>query len=246
MEEFKVPPNWDWGAGLDFGYRSNGVLTIVATGSENRVVVMDEFVFKELHPAEAGEQAGLRLRKYPQFSWISADEEMFWQSGGPTDAEMFQEGLNKAMGRFAPVLVKITHGKGSRPASLTMFHRYLAWKEVNGKVPPWNQPRLRFHKRCKYLIETIPALPYPKDSLTGGLKDCVDTNAEDHGYDSIRYFLMSRPTFGEPIKGLAQRDVHPGFEGKKRKDPPWAKRFEEEEEEPFMMPRKTEELTGWL
>ena len=45
---------------------------------------------------------------------------------------------------------------------------------------------------------------------------------------------------------VLERDVHPGFEGKKRKDPPWAKRFEEEVEEPFKMPRKTEELTGWL
>ena len=77
-------------------------------------------------------------------------------------------------------------------------------------------------------------------------KDGVDTFSEDHGYDSVRYFLMSRPSFGEPIKGLHERDVHPGFEGKKRKDPPWAKQFQPEEPESFRMPRKTEELTGWL
>ena len=246
LQEFKVPPNWAWGAGLDFGYRKAGVLAIMAAGSESRVVVVDEFVFKELHAEEAGYQAGLRLKEYPLFSWICADEEMFWETGqGPTKAEMFQEGLNRAMRKHAPVLVKITHGKGSRSARLEMFHRYLAWKEVDGKVPPWNQPRLRFHKRCRYHIETIPALPYPKDT-TSGTKTDVDTDSEDHAYDADGYYLMSRPSFGEPIRSLQERDVHPGFEGKKRKDPPWAKRFQEEEEQPFMMPRKTEELKGWL
>ena len=246
MDEFKVPPNWEYGAGLDFGYRKEGVLAIAATGSENRVVFVDEFVFKELDAEEAGYQSGQRLKKHPRFSWICADEEMFWQTGhGPTKAEMFQEGLNRAMGRFAPVLVKITHGKGSRSARLTLYHRYLAWREVNGKVAEWNQPRLRFHKRCKYLIETIPALPYAKDT-TSGIKDDVATDAVDHGYDATAYFLMSRPTFGEPIKGLQERDVHPGFKDGKRKDPPWAKQFQPEEDQLFKMPRKTEELKGWL
>ena len=217
----------------------------MATGSENRVVVIDEFIFKEMDAEEAGYRAGLKLRAHPLFPWICADEAMFWQTGGPTQAEMFQEGLTRAMGRFAPVLVKITHGKGSRAASLTLFHKYLAWKEVDGKVSEWNQPRLRFHQRCKYLIETIPALPYPKDTLSG-MKDDVDTNSEDHGYDAVRYFLMSRPTFGEPIPGLVERDVHPGFKDGKRKEPEWAKRFTPEEETVFKMPRETEELTGWL
>ncbi len=247
IDEFKVPPNWEWGAGLDFGYRHDGVLTICATGSENRVVVVDEFVFKELYAEEAGYQAGVKLKGYPLFPWICADEAMFWETGqGPTTAEMFQRGLSRVMGGSAPVLIKITHGKGSRVASLELFHRYLAWKQVDGKVAPWNQPRLRFHKRCRYLIETIPALPYPKDTPSSGKKEDVDTTAVDDGYDSLRYFLMSRPSFGEPIRGLTERDVHPGFEGKKRKDPPWAKQFEEEVEEPFRVPRQTEELTEWL
>ncbi|KKL06889.1 hypothetical protein LCGC14_2591530, partial [marine sediment metagenome] len=112
IDEFKVPPNWEWGAGLDFGYRDNGVLSIMATGSENRVVVVDEFVFKELDAEEAGYQSGLKLKKHPLFPWICADEAMFWETGGPTIAEMFQKGLSRAMGKFAPILLKITHGKG--------------------------------------------------------------------------------------------------------------------------------------
>jgi hypothetical protein len=247
LQEFMVPPNWDWGAGLDFGHRSYGVLSIVATGSENRVVVMDEFVFKEIDAQEAGHQAGLRLRKHPLFPWICADEAMFWQTGhGPTQAEMFQEGLNRAMKQFAPVLVKTTHGKGSRAASLELFHQYLQWKAVEGKVPEWHMPRLRFHKRCKYHIETIPSLPYPKDSPTSGQKDGVDTLSEDHAYDALRYFLMSRPTFGEPIPGLQDRDAHPGFKDGKRRDPPWTRQFQEEQDQPFKMPYQTEELKGWL
>ncbi len=57
---------------------------------------------------------------------------------------------------------------------------------------------------------------------------------------------MSRPTFGEPIPGLGSRDTHPGFKDGKRKDPPWADQFQEEQYQPFKMPHKMEELKGWM
>jgi hypothetical protein len=224
LEDFRPPPNWEWGAGLDFGHRAKGVMPICACGSENRVVVMDEFVFQGMDADKAGEEAGRKLKKYPPIPYICADEEMFWDTGmGETKAELFQKGLNRAMKDHAPVLIKTTHGRGSRLGSLELFHRYLRWEEVDGMVPEWLQPRLRFHKRCKYLIETIPALPYAKETATGVVKEDVDTTAEDHGYDGLRYFLMSRPTFGEPIPTLYEEDKHPGLtkEGK-RKPPPWA------------------------
>jgi len=228
LEEFKVPPQWDWAGGLDFGHRANGVLVICASGSEDRVVCVDEFVFKGLDADEAGHQAGRVLKRYPVLGYIAADEEMFWQTGhAQTKAELFQDGLDRALGKHAPRLIRTAHGKGSRLATLELFHRFLAWKGVDGVVKDWNQPRLKFHKRCKYLIETIPALPYAKDTVRGQVKEDVETHGtEDHGYDALRYYLGSRPSFGTPIPGLHEPDTHPGLTVKgKRKNPPWADRF---------------------
>jgi hypothetical protein len=228
VDEFKPPPTWVWAGGLDFGYRHNGCLTICVSGSDGHVVCLDEFVFKELSADEAGHTAGLKLMKYPQLEYIGADVGMWQKTGaGPTIAEQFQDGLNRAMGDHAPGLAKITHGPGSRPARLELMRRYLGWTARSDGKPlePWQLPHLQFHKRCKYLIKTIPALPYKKDT------EDVDTDADDHGYDSISYFLMSRPAPGDPIPGFTPQGIHPGLTESGRRLNPWEEQYVEGEAE---------------
>lgn len=51
-----------------------------------------------------------------------------------------------------------------------------------------DKPLLRFMERCKYLIETLPTLPADEKN-----PEDVDTNADDHGYDSVMYGCLARP-----------------------------------------------------
>lgn len=48
--------------------------------------------------------------------------------------------------------------------------------------------KLKIFSSCRHLIRTLPALTYDKRKV-----EDVDTEEEDHAYDSLRYFLMSRP-----------------------------------------------------
>jgi hypothetical protein len=57
--------------------------------------------------------------------------------------------------------------------------------DVLGKLKDGG-PGIVFFKTCVNLIRTLPALPYSKKA--GKLED-VDTEAEDHAYDSLRYGL---------------------------------------------------------
>ena len=41
---------------------------------------------------------------------------------------------------------------------------------------------------CADWLRTVPNLPYSQTKM-----EDVDTRAEDHEYDSMRYFFMSRP-----------------------------------------------------
>ena len=50
-------------------------------------------------------------------------------------------------------------------------------------------PGVRVFKTCKNLIRTLSSLPTDDKNL-----EDVDTNAEDHAYDALRYGCMSRPT----------------------------------------------------
>lgn len=220
---------YKWSGGLDFGYAKHGWLGVFASDSERSVCVA-EFPFLQLHAEEAGKQAGQMLLRYPQLDYIAADNAMWARTGsggGPTIAEEFQSGLNKSMNKRAPVLMPVAKGPQSRWASLQLFHRYLAWKETDGTIAPWNQPKLKFHQRCKYAIKTIPALPYDERK-----PEEVNTHSADHAYDAVRYWMMSRPLLGAPIPGLHDPDAHPGLNKQgKRKDPPWAKQFQPDEPE---------------
>lgn len=70
----------------------------------------------------------------------------------------------------------------------------------DGLTPPKNAegeitgpPRIRFTDNCVRAIETIPALPNDEND-----PEDVDTDAEDHSYDAIRYLAMeilSGPTY---------------------------------------------------
>jgi hypothetical protein len=50
------------------------------------------------------------------------------------------------------------------------------------------EPGLRIFKNCRNLIRTLGTLPTDDKN-----PEDVDTNAEDHAYDALRYGCMSRP-----------------------------------------------------
>ena len=225
-KDWTVPEGWVWGAGLDFGYRKPGWFGLFACGPDGDLVCVDEFYFRELHAEEAGFRAGVLVARYPAV-WqgggcgIAFDEAMKQHTGlGVTQAEQFATGLHRALGERAPWMYAQAHGPGSRLAGVQLVHRYLAWQEGElGEVPPWGQPRLKIHPRCVHLIRTLPTLPYAQSRVGGDAED-VDTTAEDHAFDGVKYFLMSRPPLA-PRLPIAYEDAESAESARR-----WAKRFE--------------------
>lgn len=74
---------------------------------------------------------------------------------------------------------KWAKGPNSRKNQKAVVHDYL--KVVNGKS------RLRIMKRCKHLIRTLPTLP-----LSERDPEDIDTDAEDHSYDTLRGGLVKK------------------------------------------------------
>ena len=226
LENFSAPPLWPLAGAVDYGYRAMGVFGLAALGPEGEVVFVRELTFRQADATDVGHAVGLicREQRHP-LEYIAADEAMwskspYRQRGEPTIAEEFQSGLLRAYGgnaEYTPALIQATHGPGSRRAKLVVMHRYLRWyaDPKTGKVPPWSEPLLRFTRVCKYLIGTIPTLPYdPKKPSDVG---DVDTAAEDHGYDMVTALLMSRPPLAERPAPRPHPDTHPGFDVKQRR-----------------------------
>tara|TARA_R110000850_G_scaffold187951_4_gene313725 strand:- start:2566 stop:2820 length:255 start_codon:yes stop_codon:yes gene_type:complete len=52
------------------------------------------------------------------------------------------------------------------------------------------EPRIVFFNTCTNLVAQLPSIPLDKKK-----PEDVDTKAEDHLYDALRYGIMSRPRF---------------------------------------------------
>ena len=72
--------------------------------------------------------------------------------------------------------------RGSRVAGKNELHRRLQVDEYT------EEPRLVFFSTCTHCVAQIPSIPLDKRN-----PEDVDTNAEDHLYDAIRYGIMTRP-----------------------------------------------------
>lgn len=69
--------------------------------------------------------------------------------------------------------------------------RVHAWLKVMKDSKGVEYSRLRIFENCRNLIRTLPALPLDERDI-----EDVDTDAEDHAYDTLRYGVMSCP---EPV-----------------------------------------------
>jgi hypothetical protein len=72
--------------------------------------------------------------------------------------------------------------RGSRVAGKNEIHRRLQVDEFT------EEPRLVFFNNCTNTISQIPSIPLDKNN-----PEDVDTHAEDHLYDALRYGIMTRP-----------------------------------------------------
>ena len=68
----------------------------------------------------------------------------------------------------------------NRMAGKIEVHRRLACDD-------YGNPRVRIFSHCNNLIRTLPTLPLSKTN-----PEDVDTKADDHAYDALRYMVMSR------------------------------------------------------
>lgn len=88
--------------------------------------------------------------------------------------------------------VMFRRGDHTRIAGLMQCHERMRFDSEG-------RPMMYVFKNCEDWIRTVPNLPY---SMTK--TEDVDTDAEDHAYDEMRYFFMARPITPKretPVKG---------------------------------------------
>ena len=174
-DPFEIPRNWHRFRTCDWGYSSYACCLWVAIDFDNNLWVYRELytqrvtadIFaKKVLEAEDGEY--IRYGVLDSSTWAKRGDV------GPSIAEtMIREGCKWRPSDRSPK---------SRINGKLELHKRFSIDEKTG------EPKLKIFNNCRNLLKTLPLLPTDKHN-----PEDVDTNAEDHAYDALRYGVMSRP-----------------------------------------------------
>jgi len=214
LETFDVPDHWELGAGYDWGYWQPSAFVLTATGEEGNTVVLSEKRWVQKDGYDMGYEIGTFAAGLGRpLRGIAADSSISGvaaKRGYPNQQEEIQAGINAAWADAGkagsgPWVFGVPKSGESRVMRASLLHKYL-------KVQDDRPPRLRFLKACGNCITTIPKLPpdakNPED---------VDTKSDDHFYDALTYFLLSRPPLVDVPVAPKPKDRHPGLEQRYKK-----------------------------
>lgn len=201
------PDSWLGIGTMDWGYVQPGYFGYARLGPAGQVYFRYDYKFEGMDPKAVGKSIGAKMKGFaslphdnPDFHplplYIVADAQMWMKSESAiTVADQVMEGIRAVLGEAAPMLVPALKGPESRTIGKVMVHQHLEVPMKDGAPDPNNPPKLRFHPDCEYPIRGFPKLP--RDPVR--LED-VDTKADDHFYDAIRYLLtMQKPVADNSI-----------------------------------------------
>lgn len=177
VEPFEVPNGWTKIRAADFGFSSPSAILWGAVDYDNNI-----WIYRELYVSKVtADQLGRMIREVESGDGKIYDavlDSSCWArrgDRGPSIAEM----LNAEGCRFRPS----DRSPGSRISGKIEIHKRLMVDEDT------EEPRLRIFENCPNLIRQLSSLPLDKNN-----PEDVDTKAEDHAYDALRYMVSSRPT----------------------------------------------------
>ena len=173
VEPFEIPKGWYKFRAADWGYSSPACVLWFAVDYDNNL-----WIYRELYTskvtADIFAQKVLQLEKGEYIGYGILDSSTWAKRGdvGPSIAEtMIKVGCRWRQSDRSPK---------SRINGKLEVHKRLAIKDKD--------PGIRVLSNCRNLIRTLGSLPIDNNN-----PEDVDTKAEDHAYDALRYGCMSRP-----------------------------------------------------
>ena len=176
--------------GVDWGYNQPGCFLWARLLPDGRLYVQADWKFQGLSVESVA--AGVRRRtdelRAPRFRAIYCDPSMGNKTGfgqaGQTQAESHAE----VFGRLGLPMIRSDND------------RYHGWQRVHDylRAAPDGRPWLVVSPRCRYGIRSLPTMVQDKHDA-----DDLDTTADDHWVDALRYLLAGRPAPGRASKAKA-------------------------------------------
>ena len=177
IEPFDIPYSWPKFRAADYGYGSyTGVVWFAVSPSEQLIVYRELYVSKVTAVDLADMILSIEDEAGDSIRYGVLDSSL-WHNRGDTGPSLAEQMIMRGC-RWRPS----DRSKGSRVAGKNEIHRRLQIDEFT------EEPRLVVFNTCRNLIAQLPSIPLDKNN-----PEDVDTNAEDHLYDALRYGVMTRP-----------------------------------------------------
>lgn len=177
VEPFEIPDSWFKFRACDYGYGSwTAVLWFAVEPHTQQLIVYDELFVQKVIAVDLADmilqrEMGHRIR-------YGILDSSLWHKRGDPGPSLAEQMISRGC-RWRPS----DRSKGTRVSGKNEIHRLLQVDQFT------EQPRLVFFNTCTNIISQMPSIPLDKKN-----PDDVDTNfADDHGYDALRYGVMSRP-----------------------------------------------------
>lgn len=175
VQPFEVPSSWTRFRAADWGYSSPACCLWFAVDPDNVL-----YVYRELY---------VKGQNAEQFAQLVLDAEY----GEAVRYGILDASTWSSRGDVGPSIAEtmIRYGCPWRPSDRSPKSRVNGKLEVHRRLavdPHTEQPRMKIFANCRNLIRTLPMLP-----LDDNNQEDIDTTAEDHAYDALRYGVMSRP-----------------------------------------------------
>ena len=173
IDPVTMPRGWNRIRAADYGYSSPSCVLWGAVDWDGNIIIYRELYVKN-HTGEQLANVIIELEKDDPTIMVSVLDSSCWNKTGmgiSVAETMIRRGV-----RWIPA-------DRDRIAGKIAIHRKLQIDSVSLK------PRLTIFKTCTNLIRTLPTLPLSKQN-----PEDVDTKADDHAYDALRYMIMTRHT----------------------------------------------------
>ncbi len=176
VEPFEVPSGWTKVRAADFGFSSPSAILWGAIDYDDNI-----WIYRELYVNRmTADQLGRMIREVESDDGRIYDavlDSSCWARRGDRGPSI-AEAMNAEGCRFRPS----DRSPGSRISGKIEIHKRLVVDEDSG------EPGIRIFENCPNLIRQLTSLPLDKNN-----PEDVDTKAEDHAYDALRYLVSSRP-----------------------------------------------------
>ena len=179
---FQIPIGWERVKGIDYGYASESACVWAAIDPSDRTLIIYRELYQKNLTGVDLAQLITQMEVEDPFSVGGVLDTAAWNRTGTTGPTVGETLVRAGH--------KLRRADKNRIQGKIQIHEYL-------KVQQSGRPRIQLFNTCPNLIRELQSIPLDRSN-----PEDVDTHAQDHAYDALRYLIMSRPRVNDPLAQL--------------------------------------------